>query len=73
MTKSIHIARPEVHAMAKELARLKGTTIVAAVGEALRERLDEIKAQKTAGTYVKRPSEPSHNYAGKLAKPGGTT
>ena len=69
MTKSIHIARPEVHEMAKELARLKGTTIVAAVSEALRNRLDEVRAQKKAGTYVKRPSEPSRGNADKFAKP----
>jgi hypothetical protein len=68
MTKSIHIARLEVHEMAKELARLKGTTIVAAVTEALRNRLDEIKAEKKAGTYVKRPSEFSRNNAGKSTK-----
>lgn len=57
--------------MAKELARLKGTTIVAAVSEALRERLDEIKAQKKPGTYRQRPSEFSRKNAGKSAKPRG--
>ena len=55
MTKSIHIARPDVHEMAKELARLKGTTIVAAVSEALRNRFDEIEAEKKAGIYRERP------------------
>jgi hypothetical protein len=69
MTKSIHIARPEVHEMAKELARLKGTTIVAAVSEALRNRLDEVRAQKNAGTYVKRPSGPPRHNADRFAKP----
>lgn len=58
MTKSIHIARAEVHEMAKELARLKGTTIVAAVTEALRERLIEVEAQKKAGTFKARPARP---------------
>ena len=72
MTKSIHIARAEVHEMAKELAQLKGTTIVAAVSEALCNRLNEIKAEKKAGTYVKRPSEFSRKSVAKPAKPRGS-
>jgi hypothetical protein len=72
MTKSIHIARPEIHEMAKELARLKGTTIVAAVREALRDRLDEIQAQKKAGTYVKRTTEFSRKKVCKSAKQSGS-
>ena len=48
MTKSLHIARPDVHRMAKELAQLQGTTIKAAVAGAIREKLETVMARKAS-------------------------
>ena len=48
MTKSLHIARPDVHRMAKKLAQLQGTTIKAAVAGVIREKLETVMARKAS-------------------------
>lgn len=46
---SLNIKSEKTHRMAKELARLTGESMTAAVGEAVRERLDRVKGNSGEG------------------------
>jgi antitoxin VapB len=46
---SLNIKSEKTHRMAKELARLTGESMTAAVGEAVRERLDRVKGNSREG------------------------
>ena len=42
---SLNIKNEETHRMARELARLTGESMTAAVNEAIRERLDRVRGK----------------------------
>ena len=46
---SLNIKSEEARRLARELARLTGESITAAVTEALRERLDRVRRERTVG------------------------
>ena len=46
---SLNIKSEKTHRMAKELARLTGKSMTAAVGEAVRERLERVKGNSKQG------------------------
>lgn len=46
---SLNIKSEKTHRMAKELARLTGESMTAAVDEAVRERLDRVKGNSKEG------------------------
>jgi antitoxin VapB len=46
---SLNIKSEETHRMAKELARLTGESMTAAVEEAIRERLERVKGSSKQG------------------------
>jgi len=46
---SLNIKSEEAHRLARELARLTGESMTAAVTEAVRERLDRLRRGDTAG------------------------
>jgi antitoxin VapB len=46
---SMNIKSAEAHRMARELARLTGESMTAAVTEAVRERLDRVRSQQAVG------------------------
>ena len=46
---SLNIKSEEAHRLAQELARLTGESLTAAVTEAVRERLDRVRRERTVG------------------------
>lgn len=64
---SLNIKNEQTHRMAKELARLTGESVSAAVGEAVRERLDRIRGKST--TMAERLLEIGRDCAAHLKEP----
>jgi antitoxin VapB len=46
---SLNIKSEEAHRLAQELARLTGESMTAAVTQAMRERLDRVRRERTVG------------------------
>ncbi len=53
----MNIKNPEAHRLAKELAELTGTSVTAAVTEALRQQLVRARAEKRSGSLAERLME----------------
>ena len=50
---SLNIKNEETHRMARELANLTGESMTAAVNEAIRERLERVRANPSDGLAVR--------------------
>lgn len=50
---SLNIKDEDTHRMAKELARLTGESMTAAVGEAIRERLERVRGNSKKDTATR--------------------
>jgi antitoxin VapB len=65
---SLNIKNEETHRMARELARLTGESMTAAVNEAIRERLERVRG-KSKEAMVERIVKIGREYAARLKKP----
>jgi antitoxin VapB len=67
-TMSLNIKNEETHRMARELARLTGESMTAAVNEAIRERLERVRG-KSQEDMVERILQIGRDCASRLKEP----
>ncbi|HYM75901.1 MAG TPA: type II toxin-antitoxin system VapB family antitoxin [Candidatus Dormibacteraeota bacterium] len=65
---SLNIKNEETHRMARELARLTGESMTAAVNEAIRERLERVRGKSGRG-MAERLMEIGKDCAARLKEP----
>jgi antitoxin VapB len=65
---SLNIKNEETHRMARELARLTGESMTAAVNEAIRERLDRVRG-KSKEDMVEKILQIGRDCASRLKEP----
>jgi len=65
---SLNIKKEETHRMARELARLTGESMTAAVNEAIRERLERVRG-KSRKSMADRLMEIGKDCASRLKEP----
>ena len=65
---SLNIKNEETHRMARELARLTGESMTAAVNEAIRERLERVRRKSKQG-MAERLMEIGKDCAARLKEP----
>lgn len=68
MPASLNIKNPETHRLAEELAKLTGESMAAAVQTALRERLDQVKTDKSRAVRLERMTAIAENCAAHMTE-----